>query len=576
MAARKKAYITNAEEISTVRGIALPPGSVKAYMPGHEPVSGAAGLRARLMNGGAVAVVPDGKGAYLICAETEQQPEHYASRFCFEYALRRIALTARGVGGEDERLRVQCFEPFTEKVNMDFMDSIMSASYGIREGVGWMTCLAQHLECYRKLCGDPGMQMDVIYSYDPLMDEMKIYGTAAADADEADRPRAMGTFRYRENGDYEEVEIGLRKERSDAVSKLAGDAKPGVDGGGEQQDKGGAAALRAAITEWQSSTDYAGFCRDMEKEVIGQDGLRDVLLSVWVYLENVACGGAVSARNNVMIAAPSGTGKTETYRALRHYFRSRVPGLPVILTDATKLTTEGFRGMDTVDLLADLVSAGTDGVGIVFLDEFDKRIEPQMTSSGENVGREAQNQLLATLEGSVLANRKTGLSADTSNTLFVAIGSFDLTRKRKEERLRKERRAIGFARDAAEGYDHYSGITREDVVSHGGTYELAGRFPIIVNYGRLSREAAGRVVEKFRRRIESSFRCSLELSDGYRDRLAGEAGGRLGLRGTYDRMLGDFLPEYRRLLEEGRRPEGVRLHAETAHEAEEEGADNDR
>ena len=100
------------------------------------------------------------------------------------------------------------------------------------------------------------------------------------------------------------------------------------------------------------TTSYKSFRGEIARRVKGQQELDKVLINVYNYFENIHKGE--KTKNNILIAAPSGCGKTETFRALREYFKTAIPGLPIGQIDMTSITEEGFKGSDTKAVIAPL------------------------------------------------------------------------------------------------------------------------------------------------------------------------------------------------------------------------------
>jgi len=99
---------------------------------------------------------------------------------------------------------------------------------------------------------------------------------------------------------------------------------------------------------------------------------------------------------------------------------------------------------------------------------------------------EVQNDLLTLVEGSDI-RCKDGNVVNTEDMMFVGMGSFDLFRK-KRTAVRKEPIGI-FSRNetvknkeiSEKTSDVFSALTREDIVGSGGSNELIGRFPYLIN-----------------------------------------------------------------------------------------------
>ena len=142
-------------------------------------------------------------------------------------------------------------------------------------------------------------------------------------------------------------------------------------------------------------------------------------------------------RNNAMIVVPSGCGKTETYRTIKEIIAKEISDIPVIQLDITKLTSEGFKGMDSKDFFSGLFTESVNGIAIVVLDEIDKRLIRDCNAYGDNVNTTIQSQLLTLIEGTEFSREIDDevVTINTSNTLFVAARAFQSIRdKRKAER----------------------------------------------------------------------------------------------------------------------------------------------
>ena len=282
--------------------------------------------------------------------------------------------------------------------------------------------------------------------------------------------------------------------------------------------------MQERIKIFLQNNSFAQMLYFMQARVKGQPELPKILAGVYRYLQCIAENKQV--HNNILLAAPSGCGKTETFRALRDFFRVYLPDFPVLQVDVTSITEEGFKGPDTVEIVRGLFET-TDptGIGIVFMDEFDKKLSPSFTSGGNNVNAAVQAQILTLLEGRTVTLQNQMI--DTGNTLFIGLGSFDACRQKRETK----RGGLGFGATAqSEQEDHYHPISRAEMIKLGASYELLGRFQIIANYYRLSQKMVNEIIDRRLEELSDSIGYRVEVTDDLRDQLWEQANGKYGCR----------------------------------------------
>lgn len=276
------------------------------------------------------------------------------------------------------------------------------------------------------------------------------------------------------------------------------------------------------------------FC---EESVQGQGlELRKAVYLIWQYLQCVRKGKPFQAYN-WFLTAPSGCGKTEFYRTLRRFFKEKGIPIPVVQIDLSRITEEGFKGLDPSNIVDMIKNDNSDSTGyaICFLDEADKKIMPNFDSHGNNVNSNMQSALLTLVEGSASEMDKDGVSKnfDTGKTMFIFMGAFqDLRNERQKEAKRVN--ALGFSSVKTEDADIesslYQPITMEDIIKFGMQEELAGRIQQIVNFKRLSDEAMLELILKKTQKISEEMGISIYLSEIARTELLSIAFGNLGLR----------------------------------------------
>lgn len=249
----------------------------------------------------------------------------------------------------------------------------------------------------------------------------------------------------------------------------------------------------------------------LDNYVIGQEEAKKVL-SVAVYnhykkilynSNNVKNEDSVEIdKSNIMLLGSTGCGKTLLVKTI-----ARLLNVPCYIQDCTKITASGYVGSDVEECLVGLLRACDYDIeraqtGIIMLDEGDKIAKkdagPSITRdvSGECV----QQSLLKIVEGDVVGVPPAGgrkhpeqplLYVDTTNVLFILSGAF----VGLEEVIRKRMgsTSIGFKTSnnksvtlTNEEYINYT--TPQDVRQYGMIPEFVGRFPIITNVNKLSKD----------------------------------------------------------------------------------------
>ena len=279
----------------------------------------------------------------------------------------------------------------------------------------------------------------------------------------------------------------------------------------------------------------------LDKYVIGQEEAKKVL-SIGVYNhykkiihENSMENPEVELdKSNIMLLGPTGCGKTLMVKTI-----ARLLNVPCYIQDCTKITASGYVGSDVEECLVGLLRSCDYDVeaaemGIVMLDEGDKIAKkdagPSITRdvSGECV----QQSLLKIVEGDVVGVPPMGgrkhpeqplIYLDTKNILFIMSGAF----VGLEEIIRKRmgRGKIGFTAERTvineeEEYINYA--TPQDIRDFGMIPELVGRFPIITNVNKLTKEALMTILKEPKNSIVKQY-TELMSMDGVKLTFTDEA-----------------------------------------------------
>lgn len=285
------------------------------------------------------------------------------------------------------------------------------------------------------------------------------------------------------------------------------------------------------IYDWIITDPYREMLSYVQSRVMGQEDIVSVVTNIYTHLRRMidqTPNMRIQTRsnsNNMLLCAPSGCGKTETYRAIKDYFADRIPLLAVHIVDVSSLTPAGFRGSEPSSVVAPLVGYGSEPIAIVFMDEFDKICTPSYTADHSDMHLEVQHNILTMVEGSRVETACGVI--DTKNILFIGAGSFDGFRKVRESNEKSE---IGFQKDENKKSDHYAPVTRENIITAGGCYELIGRFSYIVNYHPLDKEIVLNIIDRNRELIANDFGCELILERKVLTELCEQAGSKFGCR----------------------------------------------
>lgn len=326
-------------------------------------------------------------------------------------------------------------------------------------------------------------------------------------------------------------------------------------------------ALFNQIESFLQRVPFSAFYKAIAQRVIGQDNLIHVLANVYHYITCLL--EDMPSTDHMLLAAPSGSGKTETYRALRDYFEEEIPNLPVFLFDITQLSATGFRGTNKNEMLGTLfnlskVAQTAHPAALFFLDEIDKKMKPNYDGFGKNVNANVQEELLTMLEGAPVTVQRGTIFTD--KVLFIGLGSFDAFRKEREEKTAR----VGFnVQEKSEEEKHFTYVTRENMISFGASHELLGRFPLIVNYDRLSEESVKAIIAKELQMLSNSYMRKISLSYAFRDKLLTRANSSFGCR-----MISSYLKESalcayeKELLSDESDPGSTVYHLLSEHEAE--------
>lgn len=239
-------------------------------------------------------------------------------------------------------------------------------------------------------------------------------------------------------------------------------------------------------------------------------------------------------KSNILMAGPSGTGKTLLVRTL-----ARILGVPFASADATTLTQAGYVGDDVDSIIARLLDAAGGDVqqaqwGIVYIDEVDKLAKRSGggTAVRDISGEGVQQALLKMVEGTEVRITKSGRRSDhgeeqvvdTRNILFIAGGAFPGLEALVSSRLQPKDSGIGFHASPRQKMpslnELLASLLPDDLHEFGLIPEFIGRFPIITFLQELDRTTLLRILTEPRNALVKQYKqlfayqgVTLEVTD---------------------------------------------------------------
>lgn len=240
------------------------------------------------------------------------------------------------------------------------------------------------------------------------------------------------------------------------------------------------------IPSTKSLVDY------LDQYIIGQEvAKKDIAIAVRNHYKRLSLPEKSREdveKSNILLMGESGTGKTKIIQQI-----AKLIDVPMVVVDCTAMSAVGYTGDDIESSIKDLYTAAKGNkerteMGIVFLDEIDKKKRSRDSKVADVGGEDVQKAMLRMLEGKKVKVTKT-VEIDTSNILFIAGGAFVGLDKIVENRL--QTKSIGFGRDTTttnimDGI--YEKVTTDDLVAFGLIPELIGRLPIHTYTKSLSKE----------------------------------------------------------------------------------------
>lgn len=278
------------------------------------------------------------------------------------------------------------------------------------------------------------------------------------------------------------------------------------------------------------------YCQD---RIQGQGiQLKKAVYMIYKYMQDIA-DETLNHAENWMLTAPSGSGKTEFFRAIRDLFKIYHIPIPVVQIDLSQITETGYKGENVSAIPQRILSVNPDseGVAICFLDEADKKCVPSY-SHNVNVNEAVQANLLTLVEGTQLmvdTDDDSKKAFDSNKTMFIFMGAFQSVRNNKQEKNKAA--SLGFCANFDEissvdkaSDDFYEDLTMQDLIDFGMLEELAGRMVQLVNFRRLTEESMRKLINCKVQEISGEMGFAIEISEQAMEELVAISFGSLGVR----------------------------------------------
>ena len=307
---------------------------------------------------------------------------------------------------------------------------------------------------------------------------------------------------------------------------------------------------REILLDDTRSISYQEFLNYVKSKVKGQEDVDKICCAIFSHLCAVV-GDAVSRPTVIILSAPSGTGKTQTARAITEFFEDKISNLICKQRNISTLAPSSYKGDLTVDELFEDLSGF---VRIEFWDEADQfLLSKNINGERDNWSNMLHKELLPLLDGC-----KSGKDEewDTKNYVFVLMGAFTDLRceleKEEKENEEKNMFRIGFNSDPVQNEkneeDFFRPITREDLLKLGVGAEFLGRVSTFVSYHKLSAETINQIIEVQKDNIEGTLGTFINLSENALGQLREQANGLYGCRMFYNMIYNAALEQTSKVM----------------------------
>ena len=110
---------------------------------------------------------------------------------------------------------------------------------------------------------------------------------------------------------------------------------------------------------------------------------------------------------------------------------------------------------------------------------------------------------------------------------------------------------MGFGSENEGGVEHYTPITKQDMIELGASYELIGRFPLLVNFQKLSERAIFQIIDKTIWELRKKFHIFIQVDLKFREKIFEQANSEYGCRQITSMLTEAVMPAFVEALKIG-------------------------